>query len=160
MTTTGLNDVIIQKVKGRRAKQPKGTGFVAKFGEDRPVELRYKVLNARNFRVKDNNATLVSKMDINIKFIVMAEDEEKLALDVTQFNSRMYFHIEPQGGGVFNADVDGYTIGRLRVIESNLGQPPPPPSNGTDDTPPPKNFGLKIHAIHRFLTKMKPTVIT
>lgn len=98
-------------------------------------------------------------MDINIKFIVFDKDEEKTALEVTQFNSLMYFHIEPQGSGTFNADVDGYTIGRLRVIQSNLGQPPAPSSNGTDAPAPRKNFGLNMHKIHAFLTKMKPTVI-
>lgn len=101
LTTTGLNDVIIQKMKGRRGskkkkiKQPPGCGFVANFGEEKKIELRYKVLNARNFRVKANNSTLMCLMDINIKFIVFDKDEEKLALELTQFNSKMYFHIEP-----------------------------------------------------------------
>lgn len=73
LTTTGLNDVIIQKVnKRKRQKQPPGTGFVAKFGADKPVELRFKVKNVRNFRVTKNNATLMCNMDFNIKFVVMA----------------------------------------------------------------------------------------
>ena len=55
LTTTGLNDVIIQKQPKRRKKQPPGCGFVANFGSERPIELRYKVLNVRNFRVKNNN---------------------------------------------------------------------------------------------------------
>jgi hypothetical protein len=100
LTTTSLNDVIIQKMAGRRKKkklikQPKGCGFVANYGADKKIELRYKVLNARNFRVKANNSTLMALMDINIKFIVFDKDEEKLALELTQFNSKMYFHIEP-----------------------------------------------------------------
>lgn len=52
-------------------------------------------MNVRNFRVKNNNATLVCNMDINIKFMVMDTDEEKLALECMQWNSLMYFHIEP-----------------------------------------------------------------
>jgi len=51
-------------------------------------------MNVRNFRVKDNNATLMCIMDINVQFIVFDKDEEKLALEVNQMNSKMYFHIE------------------------------------------------------------------
>jgi len=82
LTTTGLNDVIIQKQPKKKKKQPKGCGFVANYGSEKKIELRYHVLNVRNFRVKDNNATLMCNMDINIKFIVFDKDEEKVALDV------------------------------------------------------------------------------
>jgi len=162
LTTTGLNDVIIQKQPKRKKKQPKGCGFVANFGAEKRIELRYHVLNVRNFRVKDNNATLMCNMDINIKFIVFDKDEEKVALDVNQVNSKMFFHIENQGAGVFNADVDSYTIGKPVVLESALGQPPMPERDANDTSPAPeprKNKGLNIHKIHAFLTKMKPTVI-
>ena len=44
-----------------------------------------------------------------------------------------------------------------------MGQPPlPTPTNASADEPPPeprKHFGLHLHKIHGFLTKMKPTVI-
>ena len=132
---------------------------MANYGAEKRIELRYHVLNVRNFRVKDNNATLMCNMDINIKFIVFDKDEEKVALDVNQLNSKMFFHIENQGGGVFNADVDSYTIGKPVVEESGLGQPPLPESNDTTPAEPRKNKGLNLHKIHAFLTKMKPTVI-
>lgn len=66
--------------------------------------------------------------------------------------------------GRISLHINGKTVGRLRVLTSNLGLPPvevpdPNSTNGTDDVEPLKNFGLNMHKIHAFLMKFKPTLI-
>ena len=84
LTTTGLNDVIIQKQPKRKKKQPKGCGFEANFGKEQPIELRYHIEGIRNFRIKKNNGTMALNCDMHIEFWVMDPAKgPKLALEIS-----------------------------------------------------------------------------
>lgn len=58
LTTTGLNEIIVQKIKGAKGKkkkniaQPKGCGFVANYGENKNIILLFHIDGIRNFRIK------------------------------------------------------------------------------------------------------------
>lgn len=151
-------------------KQPEGCGFVANFGENLPVELRYKIDGIRNFRIKKGNGTMALNCDMNIQFWVTDPQKgPKMALELSQANVIFYFTADVDSSGHIHLTITGKTVGRLQVLNSNLGQPPPPePGNATnsnsnssdpEDNEPRKNFGLNMHKIHAFLTKFKPTLI-
>lgn len=109
----------------------------------------------------------MANSDMRIEFWVLdPKNGSKLALSLTQSNVIFYFTADVESSGKIDLTITGKTVGRLKVEESNLGQPPPEPpangTNGTDDTDnePKKNFGLNMHKIHAFLTQFKPTLIT
>jgi len=117
-------------------KQPNGTGFVAKFGADKPVDIQYKVEGIHNFRVTENNSTMMLNADLSIEFWVNNQQDQ--ALDLSVKNCIFFFDVEYQTDAnyLFN-QVSDVTFGDISVDFSALGQGP---HAGKEKD----NFGLDI----------------
>lgn len=165
LTTSGLNDIFVQastdintpannnKSMSKSGKQLNSTGFVAKFGADKPVDIQYKVEGIHNFRVKEDNATMMLNADISIGFWVNNGTQDQ-ALDLSVKNCLFFFEVAYQTDAnyLFNQITD-VVFGDISVDSSALGQAP-----HTDKEKP--NFGLDTKKMHSYLSDIKSTTIT
>lgn len=108
LTTTGLNDVFVQKADPKnfprfknkktnittiKQTQPNNTGFVYTFGADKPVDVKYAVDGIHNTRVNNGNGTLMLNADLSIEFWANNGTQNE-AIDLTVKNCIFYFEIQ------------------------------------------------------------------
>jgi len=103
LTTSGLNDMFVQKVdparyprfKNKTIKhtQPNNTGFVYTYGADKPVDVKMRVDGVHNTRVKRNNSTMHLNADLSIEYWANNGTQNQ-AVDLTIKNCLFFFEIQ------------------------------------------------------------------
>lgn len=132
-----------------KKEENENTGFVAKFGANKPINIKIDVEHVYDMRVRKNNKTMEIKSDISFEFWLNNGTLNEV-LGLTIKNCSIFFTLNTTDNNLFN-QIQSFEFGDISVDYSALVNP-------SDLAPNHTNFDMNITKIHQYLDSIKPVI--
>lgn len=126
------------------------SGFVAKFGANKPVNIKIDLEHVQNLRVHKNNRTMELQTDISFEFWLNNGTLNEV-LGLTIKNCLFYFTLNQSDSNSLFTQIQYFDFGEVTVDYSALVNVSELPSNHT-------NFNMNMAKLHQYIDSIKPVI--
>lgn len=128
---------------------PKPTGFVAYYGADKPVDIKFDLERVQNLRIRKENGTMELSADISLEFWINNGTANQ-ALGLTMKNSKFFYSVMqcPENRTNLMNQIESFELGELNIENSALVNLSELSYNNT-------NFDMNMTKVEMYLDSIK-----
>lgn len=133
----------------------KPAGFIAVFGADKPVDIKFEVERVQNMRIRKNNTSMEISADISIEFWINNETSNQ-ALGLSIKNSKFFYQVlRSKDNKTLINQIDSFELGEITIDNSALANNSDLTAGNSSNT----DHQLNLTKIESYLNSIKAPLI-
>lgn len=125
------------------------TGFVAIFGPDKPVDIKFDLERVHNMRIRKNNSTMELSADISLEFWINNGTMNQ-AIGLSMKNAKFFYSVvrSPDNQTNIMNQIESFELGEINIDNSALVNFSELSSNNS-------NFDMNMTKVEQYLDSIK-----